>query len=42
MDFFKGETFNQCILNALDAGMEGHPAYCFRSGDGSWRMGWLR
>lgn len=41
MNFFKGENFNQCIQNALDAGMVGVPAYCFRS-DKGWRMGWLR
>ena len=41
MNFFKGDNFNQCIQNALDAGMVGIPAYCFRSSKG-WRMGWLR
>lgn len=41
MYMFKGDNFNQCIQNALDAGMVGIPAYCLRSSKG-WCMGWFK
>lgn len=41
MIFIKGDNFNSCIQQALDMGLVGVPAYCFKC-DTGWRMGWLK